>query len=81
VSHSKVVGEGEVVAAAAEETEAEEEEDATVDANEAGCWRFFRACRIEGEELGDCEEDDDVRLCLRIFWWWWSADTVERNYF
>ena len=51
---------------------AEAEEDATVDANEAGCWRFFRACRIEGEELGDCEEDDDVRLCLRIFWW--SAD-------
>lgn len=53
--------------AAAEAAEAEEEDDATVDANEAGCWRFFRACRIEGEELGDCEEDDDVRLCLRIF--------------
>ena len=66
MSHSKVV-------AAAEEAEAEAEEDATVDANEAGCWRFFRSCRIEGEELGDCEEDeDDVRLCLRIFWW--SAD-------
>ena len=74
MSHSKVVGEGEVEAEA--EAEAEAEEDATVDANEAGCWRFFRSCRIEGEELGDCEEDDDdVRLCLRIFWW--SADREE----